>query len=121
MTHNIGLRTQRGVTLIGLLSWAVVVGFIGYVLVRAVPTVLEFHAIQTAVDKIAAAPSPTVAGIRGAFDKQREIDYSIESISGKDLDISKENDRVVIRFAYSREIELIKPVYLLFKYEGESK
>ncbi|MBI5259486.1 MAG: DUF4845 domain-containing protein [Burkholderiales bacterium] len=116
-----GIRAQRGVTLIGLLSWAVVVGFIGYVLVRAVPTVLEFQAIQSAVDKIVASPPPTVAGIRNAFDKQREIEYSIESVSGKDLDITKENDRVVIRFAYQKEIELIKPVYLLFKYEGRSK
>lgn len=121
MKQHLGIRTQRGVTLIGLLAWAVVVGFIGYVLVRAVPTVLEFQAIQTAVNKIAASAPPTVASIRAAFDKQKEIEYSIESISGKDLDITKENDRVVIRFAYQKEIELIKPVYLLVKYEGESK
>ncbi len=119
--HSLSLRAQRGVTLIGLLSWAVVIGFVGYVLVRTVPTVLEFQAIQTAVNKIAAGAPPTVAAIRAAFDKQKEIEYSIESISGKDLDITKENDRVVIRFAYQKEVELIKPVYLLIKYEGESK
>lgn len=114
-------RRQRGVTLIGLLAWAVVVGFVGYVLVRSVPTVLEFQAIQKAVDTIAAHPAPTVAGIRNAFDKQKDIEYSIESISGSDLEITKENDKVVIRFAYQKEIELIKPVYLLVKYEGQSK
>ncbi len=119
--HSLRLRAQRGVTLIGLLSWAVVIGFVGYVLVRTVPTVLEFQAIQTAVNKIAASAPPTVAAIRAAFDRQKEIEYSIESISGKDLDITKENDRVVIRFAYQKEVELIKPVYLLIKYEGESK
>lgn len=104
-----------------MLAWAVVVGFVGYVLVRAVPTVLEFQAIQKAVDNIAANPAPTVAGIRNAFERQKEIEYSIESISGKDLEITKENDKVVIRFAYDKEIELIKPVYLLVKYEGQSK
>jgi hypothetical protein len=114
-------RGQRGVTLIGMLAWAVVVGFVGYVLVRAVPTLLEFQAIQKAVDNIAANPAPTVAGIRNAFERQKEIEYSIESISGKDLEITKENDKVVIRFAYDKEIELIKPVYLLVKYEGQSK
>ena len=112
---------QRGITLIGMLAWAVVVGFVGYVLVRAVPTLLEFQAIQKAIDNIAASPAPTVAGIRNAFDKQKEIEYAIESISGKDLEITKENDKVVIRFAYEKEIELIKPVYLLVKYEGQSK
>jgi hypothetical protein len=114
-------RGQRGVTLIGMLAWAVVVGFVGYVLVRAVPTLLEFQAIQKAIDNIAANPAPTVAGIRNAFDRQKDIEYSIESISGKDLEITKENDKVVIRFAYDKEIELIKPVYLLVKYEGQSK
>lgn len=114
-------RGQRGVTLIGMLAWAVVVGFVGYVLVRTVPTLLEFQAIQKAVNNIAASPAPTVAGIRNAFERQKEIEYSIESISGKDLEITKENDKVVIRFAYDKEIELIKPVYLLVKYEGQSK
>lgn len=121
MTRPIPLRHQRGITLIGMLSWAIVVGFIGYVLVRAVPTLLEFQAIQKAVNNIAASPQPTVAGIRNAFDRQKDIEYSIESITGKDLDISKENDKVVIRFAYEKEIELIKPVYLLIKYEGRSQ
>jgi hypothetical protein len=114
-------RGQRGVSLIGMLAWAVVVGFVGYVLVRVVPTLLEFQAIQKAVNNIAASPAPTVAGIRNAFERQKEIEYSIESISGKDLEITKENDKVVIRFAYDKEIELIKPVYLLVKYEGQSK
>ncbi len=114
-------RRQRGLTLIGLLMWAIVVGFVGYVLVRTVPTVLEYQAIQSAVDKLAAAAPATVPEIRRGFDKQKEIEYSIESISGSDLDITKENDRVVIRFAYQKEIELIGPVFLLLKYEGHSK
>ena len=59
--------------------------------------------------------------IRGAFEKQKEIEYSIQSISGKDLVITKENDKVVVSFAYDKEIELMKPVYLLIKYEGRSK
>ena len=114
-------RSQRGVTLIGLLFWAIVVGFGGYTLIRTVPTLLEYRAIQSAIDRIAAAPAVTVPQIRTAFDKQRDIEYSIESITGKDLDITKENERVVIRFAYQREVELVAPVFLLIKYEGRSK
>jgi Domain of unknown function (DUF4845) len=114
-------RAQQGVTMIGLLLWALVIGFGGYVVIRAVPTVLEYRAIQTTVDRIAASPATTVPSIRAAFDKQVGIEYSIESIAGKDLDITKENDRVVIRFAYQKEVELIAPVFLLIKYEGRSK
>jgi hypothetical protein len=112
---------RRGVTLIGLLAWAIVVGFVGYLLVRVVPTVTEFYTIQGVVDRIAASPANTVAEIRGAFDKQLQIDATITSLLGKELDITKENDRVVISFAYEKEIELIGPVFLLIKYAGRSK
>ncbi|MBI3368055.1 MAG: DUF4845 domain-containing protein [Burkholderiales bacterium] len=112
---------QAGFTLIGLLMWAIIVGFFGYVTIRVVPTVLEYRAIQGAIDRIAAGNPTTVAEIRAAFDRQREIEYSIESMTGRDLDITKENDRVVIRFAYQKEVELIAPVYLLVKYEGRSR
>jgi Domain of unknown function (DUF4845) len=112
---------RRGVTLIGLLAWAIVVGFVGYLLVRVVPTVTEFYTIQGVVDRIAASPANTVAEIRGAFDKQRQIDATISSLVGKELDITKENDRVVISFAYEKEIELFGPVFLLIKYAGRSK
>jgi hypothetical protein len=112
---------QRGVSLIGLLFWAIIIGFIGYVLVRALPTLNEYFTIQSAVNKIAASNPSTVGEIRQQFDKQKDIEYSIASISGKDLDITKENDRIVIRFAYNKELELIAPVYLLIKYEGRSR
>jgi hypothetical protein len=112
---------QRGVSLIGLLFWAIIIGFIGYVAVRVLPTLNEYFTIQGAVNKIAAENLSTVGEIRRQFDKQKDIVYSIASISGKDLDITKENDRIVIRFAYPKEIELIAPVYLLIKYEGRSR
>jgi hypothetical protein len=116
-----GRGRQRGLTLIGLLFWAIIVGFLGYVLVRTLPTINEYLTIQKAVNQIAASNPSTVGEIRTLFDRQRDIEYSISSISGKDLDITKENDKIVIRFAYDKELELIAPVYLLIKYEGRSR
>ena len=77
--------------------------------------------IQKAVNKIAAEGMTTVPEIRNAFEKQKEIEYSIKSISGKDLEVTKENDRVVIRFAYNVEVEVMEPVFILIKYKGSSK
>jgi hypothetical protein len=115
------ISAQRGLSLIGLLLWAIVIGFIGYLAVRVLPTVNEFLTIQRAVDRVAAEAPPTVAEVRKAFEKQKEIEYSISSISGQDLDITKENDRLVIRFAYEKEIPIMEPVFLLLKYQGRSK
>jgi hypothetical protein len=114
-------KDQRGITLFGLMFWAIVVGFLALLTMRVLPTLNEYFTIQKAVKKIATEGGGTVPEIRNAFEKQKEIEYSIQSISGKDLVITKENDKVVVSFAYDKEIELMKPVYLLIKYEGRSK
>ena len=114
-------RTQRGVTLFGLMLWAIVVGFVALVSMRVLPTLNEYFTIQKAINKIARENGNTVPQIRQSFDKQKEIEYAIQAIGGKDLNVTKENDNVVISFAYDKEVELLKPVYLLIKYEGRSK
>jgi len=119
--HARTLGRQRGVTLIGLLTWTILLGFVGYLLVRVIPTISEAYTVQGVVDRLAAAPPPTVAEIRHAFDRQKQIDATIVSVSGTDLDITKENDKVVIGFAYETEIPLFGPAFLLIKYAGRSR
>jgi hypothetical protein len=111
----------RGITLIGLLLWAIVVAFVALIVVRVVPTVNEYSTIYRAVKQIAHAAPPTVAEVRAAFEKQKEVEYSISSIGGKDLQVTKENDRLVIRFGYDKEVEIFEPVFLLIKYRGEAR
>ncbi len=112
---------QRGVTLFGLLTVAVVLGFLALVVMRVLPTLNEFFTIQKAVNKVAVDGGTTVPEIRNAFQRTKDIEYSITSIGPNDLQITKVNDKVVISFAYDKEIELMPPVYLLIKYEGRSK
>ena len=114
-------RGQRGISLLGLLLWAIVIGIVALIGLRVLPTVNEYLTIQRAVDKVAAEGLTTVPEIRAAFERQKQIEYAISSITSKDLVITKEDDRVVIRFAYDKEIELMPPVFLLIKYEGRSK
>ena len=114
-------QQQRGITLFGLLLWAIVVGFVALIVMKVLPTMNEYFTIQKAINKIAQEGGSTVPEIRAAFERTKEIEYSISSISAKDLKITKENDKVVISFAYDKEIELMSPVYLLIKYEGRSK
>jgi len=114
-------RRPRGLSLIGLLFWAIIIGFVGYVAVRVLPTLNEYFTIQRAVNKIVAESSPMVAEVRKSFEKQKDIEYSISSISAKDLEITKENDRLVIGFTYDKEIPIVEPVYMLIKYKGRSK
>jgi hypothetical protein len=112
---------QRGLTLLGLLFWAILAAFVALIAVRVFPTLNEFATIKRAVEKIAKSNPGSVAQVRNAFESQKEVEYSISSIGGKDLEVTKENDRLVIRFAYDKEIELFSPVFLLIKYRGESR
>ena len=112
---------QRGVTLIGLLFWGILVAMVALVVIRVLPTLNEFTTVQRAVKKLAQESPGTVPEIRAAFERQKNIEYSITSISGQDLQITKENDKIVIRFAYDKEIPLFEPVFLLIKYSGEGR
>ena len=112
---------QRGVTLFGLLFWAVIVGFLALIGMRVLPALNEYFTIKRAVNKIATENLQTVPEIRAAFERTKQIEYSITTISAKDLIVTKENDKVVVSFAYDKEVELVKPVFLLIKFEGRSQ
>jgi hypothetical protein len=118
---SIRLTGQRGVTLLGLVFWAVVISMSALMAMRVLPTVNEYATIKRVVTKVAAEGGTTVPEIRAAFERFKNIEYSIQSISGKDLDVTKDNDRIVVSFAYDKEIELFGPVSLLIKYRGQSQ
>lgn len=111
-------QQQRGISLIGLLFVGSVLGSGVLVGLQVAPTVIEYLAVQKAVNK--AAVGTTVADVRSIFDKAAQID-DIRSISGQDLEISKQGDRVIVGFAYQREIHLSGPAYLVLKYKGSSR
>lgn len=111
-------QQQRGLTFIGLLFVGIFLAFAGVTLAQVVPTYLEYMAVQKAVQK--ASSGTTVAEVRTIFDKAAQID-DISTITGKDLDIGKQGDRVVVSFDYSREIHLMGPAYLVMKYTGSSQ
>lgn len=113
--------SQRGLGLLSLLFLLIVLGAATLVGLKVFPTVNEYLTIKRAIDKIASSGVSTVPEARAAFEATKAVEYSITSIGGKDLIITREGDRMVIRFAYNVEIELVPPVYLLMKYEGRSK
>ena len=109
---------QQGISFIGILFVGGVLAFSGVIAAQVFPTLIEFQAITKAATK--AKDGNSVAEVRSIFDKAGQID-DIKSISGKDLDVSKEGDKTVVSFAYNKEIHIGGPVYLLLKYTGKSK
>lgn len=109
---------QRGITFLGLLFVGGILAVCGVVAAQVIPTLIEFQAVNKAVNK--AREGNSVVEVRSLFDKAAEID-DIRSISSKDIEVTKDGDKVVVSFAYQREIHLAGPAYLTLKYAGRSK
>jgi len=109
---------QRGISFIGLLFVGGVLAVTGVVAAQVFPTFVEYQAVIKAVNR--ASAGNTVPEVRTMFDKTATID-NVSSIKGSDLEVTKENDRIVVSFAYQREIHLTGPAYLTLKYSGRSK
>lgn len=109
---------QRGISFIGLIFVGAVLAMAGVVAAQVFPTAVEYMAIQKAVNR--AKDGSTVQEVQNLFDKSSAID-DIKSISGKDLIVTKEGDKVVVSFSYEREIHLAGPAFLTLKYAGRSK
>jgi Tfp pilus assembly protein FimT len=109
---------QSGISFVGLLFVVGVLACVGVLAAQAFPTVIEYQAIMKAVQKSAAGSS--VAEVKQIFQKAADVD-DIHSISPTDLDVSKNGDKVVVKFAYNKEIHMFGPAFLLLKYAGQSK
>jgi len=109
---------QTGLSFLGLLFVGGVLAVCGVIGAQIVPTVIEFEAVKKAVNK--AAAGNTVAEVRNIFERASAID-NISSLDAKDLDVTKVADKIVVKFAYQREIHLAGPGYLTLKYAGQSQ
>jgi hypothetical protein len=109
---------QRGISMFTLLFFLVVIGGVGMMVMQAFPSMLEYQAALKAVNK--AKDEGTVAAIRASFDRAAQID-DINSITGKDLEITKNGDQVLVSFAYQKEFHMFGPAWLTLKYQGTSR
>lgn len=113
---------QRGVSLFGMLVIAILVGFTMLMGFRVFPSVNEYLTIRKVVSQIMKNQPGSPAEIRSAFNKSAEVEYSIKTISGKDLEIQAVGDSGSFRtsYAYNVEIPIAEPVFLLVKYAGSA-
>jgi len=107
---------QSGVSLLGLILVLAMPRLLGVLALKIAPTVTEFMSIKKAIET-ARASGTTVREIQISFDKQAEVGY-ITTITGKDLEITRNGNDVEISFAYQKKIPLVGPASLLLEYAG---
>jgi hypothetical protein len=112
-------QRQQGLSIIALVFVGAIVVVLAIIGAKLVPAINEYIAVERAVQKIAGEGS-TVGEIRAAFDRHAVID-DIKSISSRDLEITKENDRVVVSYAYTYSIPILDNVRLVIDFAGSTK
>jgi hypothetical protein len=115
------MRKQKGVTLIGFIFMAALVAGGGLLVFRAIPIYNEYFTVKRILRSIDVQNNEaSPAEIRKQFDLKASADYVYE-IKSRDLDITKENNRIVISVGYQRTVPLGGNVSLLFDFEASNR
>ncbi|MBW6495208.1 MAG: DUF4845 domain-containing protein [Burkholderiaceae bacterium] len=112
-------KAQRGFGFFSVLAILVLVVVLGGTAMKSAPALLEYAAIQRAVNQIATEGTESAAEIQRAFDRYAAIE-DIETIAGRDLIIAKTQNEAKISFRYERRVHMVGPINLLFDFEGDS-
>ena len=114
------MRNQRGVTLFGMVVIGIVIVFVAIGGLKIAPAYIEYFTVKKAIVGVAQSTGKgTVSEVRQGFDRRAQID-DIEVIAGKDLEITKEGNDIVISFAYPKRIPLFGNVSVVIEFAASS-
>ena len=112
---------QLGISLGGLMVLAGIFIVVAMVGMKMGPSYLEFASIKKAVISIAQEkPGATVNEVRKAFDARATVD-AITTVSGKDLEVTKDGGELLISASYRKEIPLAGNVGVFIDFRAVSK
>ncbi len=120
-SDSISLRSDerhRGFSLLGFLCTLIVIGTAGMLALRAGPSIIEFWAAKKAI-VAAAAMADAPEEVRASFDKLAAAGF-IDSVTGKDLEISGRGKDMQVSFSYQKRIPLVGPASLVIDYRGST-
>ena len=115
------MRKQQGLTLIGFIFMAALVAGAGIIVFRAVPIYNEYFTLQRILKSIDLGnQDASPAEIRKQFELKASADY-VYDIKSRDLEISKENGRIILTVPYQRTIPIAANVSILFVFEANNR
>ena len=113
-------QSQRGLSIMGLIFFLVLLIFLALLAFKLIPPVLEYRAMKSAIVAIAKErQSASVADIRRAFESRQAID-DFTAVKATDLEVTKQGNQVVIAFAYRKEVPLFSNIGLYIDFAANS-
>lgn len=102
------MHKQRGISLTGLIITLAVLGFLGVMAAKLLPSYMEYWGVR----KILAAMDSTgetkgtVRDIRRAFDLRNAVE-DVKSVKSEDLEITKDSGETVVTASWSVKIPMV--------------
>ncbi|MFD2368358.1 DUF4845 domain-containing protein [Pseudoduganella sp. GCM10020061] len=109
-------RSQRGISLVGLIVVLAILGFAGILAAKILPAYMEYSNIKKAIADTKEAGG-SITEMHRTYSKAREIN-DITAVRATDLVISKETGDTEISFAYDKVIPLVGNASLLLEFQG---
>lgn len=113
-------KSQSGATLIGVMVGGAVLVALLLVGLKLIPVISEFMGVKRSIAAVVAGANPqtaTVSELRSAFSKRAMVN-DVTTVSASDLDITKEDGRIVISVEYARKVKLFGNVSLLIDFNA---
>ncbi|MDH4326356.1 MAG: DUF4845 domain-containing protein [Betaproteobacteria bacterium] len=113
---------QRGITLMGLILGSFVLVFVALLVMRLLPSYIEYFTIKKAVVSISnelRGRGGSVSDVRRAFANRQAID-DFKAVHAADLEITKQGNDVHIVAAYRKEIPLFANIGVYIDFEAAS-
>ena len=105
------MRRERGIGLIQLIVTLAIVGFVGLMVAKCMPSYLEYFSVKKmfAAMEQAGDLKGSVREIRHSFEKRNAIE-DVKSVRSDDLEITKEGGEAVLTANWSVRVPMVSNV-----------
>jgi membrane-associated HD superfamily phosphohydrolase len=112
---------QRGLSMIGFLFVTVVVVTCVMLGFRVTPAYIEWYSVTKALEDslVEVKDLNSTKEIRSAFQRHADAGY-IDSVSGKDIEVTKDKNQVTASASWTRKLPLVANVSLLIEFEASA-
>lgn len=114
-------RRQTGLSAVSVVFLLIFLAMVFALAMKVFTPVNEFLTLRHTIQSIKNDGPISALEVRQAFENRQKVEYSIQSIAAKDLQIEVNGTVTAISFAYDKEVPLFGPVSLLIKFQARTR
>ncbi|MGH8494895.1 MAG: DUF4845 domain-containing protein [Gammaproteobacteria bacterium] len=112
-------RNEQGMTAIGMLILAIIIGLIGFAGLRLLPLYLNHYKVVSVLEGVKKeydGQNPTRTDIRRSIDKRMVVE-SLNTIAADDIEITKEDAGYVVAAQYEQRTSFVGNISFIVAFD----